>query len=260
MNESLKEAVASLKPSTIDRLPPNSLEAEQGVLGCILLDPNTCLGLCIEKLKDDGKAAFYDLRHQTIYETLSAMFTERQKIDLITVQQHLKDRQLLEQIGGIAYLSDLQDKVPSTANLSYYLEITHEKLVLRKMIQTCTEAVGRVYDYEGDVKELMDEVETNLMAINSLRVEGRSLDMDEVVNDAISDIERDFETQGAPSGIPTGFQHVDAMTGGLHPAEMFIIAARPSVGKSSLMMNWAEHQAFNLEIPVGVFSLEMSAR
>ena len=103
---------------SIDRLPPHAPEAEQGVLGCALLDPNQCIGECIEKLKDDGKSAFYDLRHQTIYETLAEMFNARQPVDLITVQQHLKDRQLLDQVGGIAYLSQLQDAVPSAANLS----------------------------------------------------------------------------------------------------------------------------------------------
>src|SRR5208282_817943 len=114
---------------------------------------------CIEKLKDNGKSAFYDLRHQTIYETLVEMFNARQAVDLITVQQHLKDRQLLDQVGGIAYLSQLQDAVPSAANLSYYLDIVREKFLLRKMIATCTDVVGRVYDYEGEVDALLDEVE-----------------------------------------------------------------------------------------------------
>ena len=131
----------------LDRLPPNSPEAEQGVLGCILLSPNDCLGDCVEKLKDDGKEAFYDLRHQTIYETLTLMFNSRAPIDLITVQQNLKDRQLLEQVGGIAYLAQLQDAVPSAANLAYYLEIVREKFLLRRMIQTCSGVVGKIYDY-----------------------------------------------------------------------------------------------------------------
>src|SRR5208282_5677724 len=99
-----------------------------------LLSPNECVGECIEKLKDDGQEVFYDLRHQTIYEVLATMFNSREAIDVITVQQKLKDRQLLEQVGGIAYLSQLQDSVPSAANLSYYLEIVREKFLLRKMI------------------------------------------------------------------------------------------------------------------------------
>ncbi len=101
----------------LDRLPPHSPEAEQGVLGCVMLSPNECMGECIEKLKDAGQQVFYDLRHQSIYEHLSAMYDAREAIDVITLQQRLKDKQLLEQIGGIAYLSQLQDSVPSAANL-----------------------------------------------------------------------------------------------------------------------------------------------
>ena len=106
----------------VDRLPPHSIECEQGVLGCALLSPNECVGECIEKLKDGGQEVFYDLRHQTIYENMVEMFNERMPIDIITLQQRLKDKQLLEQVGGIAYLAQLQDAVPSAANLSYYLE------------------------------------------------------------------------------------------------------------------------------------------
>jgi replicative DNA helicase len=109
-----KAARGDARP-TLDRLPPHSPEAEQGVLGCVLLSPNECMGECIEKLKDDGQQVFYDLRHQTIYENLSAMYDAREAIDVITLQQRLKDKQLLEQIGGIAYLSQLQDSVPSGA-------------------------------------------------------------------------------------------------------------------------------------------------
>jgi len=134
----------------LDRLPPHAPDMEQGVLGCCLISPNDCVGQCIEKLKDEGKEYFYDLRHQTIYETLTEMFNTRAPIDLITVQQNLKDRQLLEQIGGIAYLAQLQDAVPSTAHLSYYLDHLSEKFLLRKMISVCTEVVGRV-DEDGTV-------------------------------------------------------------------------------------------------------------
>ena len=143
-----KAARADARPN-VDRLPPHSPEAEMGVLGCVLLSPNECMGECLEKIRGDGKDVFYDLRHQTIFETLVTMFDTREAIDVITVQQRLKDQQLLEQVGGIAYLGQLQDAVPSAANLSYYLEIVREKFLLRKMIHTCTEVVGKVYDYEG---------------------------------------------------------------------------------------------------------------
>jgi len=253
------ERRASSDVANIDRLPPHSTEAEQGVLGCALLDPNQCIGECIEKLKDDGKSAFYDLRHQTIYETLSDMFNARSAVDLITVQQNLKDRQLLEQVGGIAYLSQLQDAVPSAANLSYYLGIIREKYLLRKLIQTCSGVVGRIYDFEGDVEELLDEVEKEILHVNESREQNETKDVKKLVNEALVTIEHFFNRKGELSGIATGFADLDKMTDGLHGGEMIIVAARPSMGKTSLAMNIAEHVALELGHPVGVFSLEMSA-
>ncbi|MGA2871298.1 MAG: DnaB-like helicase N-terminal domain-containing protein, partial [Verrucomicrobiota bacterium] len=243
----------------LDRLPPNSPEAEQGVLGCILLSPNDCLGDCVEKLKDDGKEAFYDLRHQTIYETLTLMFNSRAPIDLITVQQNLKDRQLLEQVGGIAYLAQLQDAVPSAANLAYYLEIVREKFLLRRMIQTCSGVVGKIYDYEGEVDALLDEVEKEVLRVNESRVQTNVQGVKDLVNHAIGQIEHFFNRKGELSGLATGFHDLDRMTDGLHGGEMIVIAARPSMGKTSLAMNIAEHVALEAKVPVGVFSLEMSA-
>src|SRR5580704_4038574 len=243
----------------LDRLPPHSMECEMGVLGCALLSPNECLGECIEKLKDSGAEFFYDLRHQTIYEMLAEMFNTRQAIDVITVQQKLKDKQLLEQIGGIAYLSQLQDSVPSAANLSYYLEIVREKFLLRKMIQTCTEVVGRVYDYEGEVDALMDEVERDVLRISESRVQGGVVTTKELVGKAIGTIENYFSRKGVLNGLGTGFPDLDRMTDGLHGSEMIVIAARPSMGKTSLAMNVVEHVVLEQKLPAAVFSLEMSA-
>lgn len=241
-----------------DRLPPHAPEAEQGVLGCVLLSPNDCLGQCIEKLTT-GPEVFYDLRHQTIYSAVIEMYDHREAIDLITLQQRLKDKQLLEQIGGIPYLSALQDAVPSAANLSYYLEIVLEKFLLRKMIQTCTEVVGRVYDYEGEVDALMDEVERDVLRISESRAQGATQTIKQLVHSAIGTVENYFNRQGVLGGLATGFADLDRMTDGLHGGEMIVIAARPSMGKTSLAMNIAEHVVLANKIPVGVFSLEMTA-
>jgi replicative DNA helicase len=245
--------------ATLDRLPPHDLQMEMGVLGCALLEPNQCIGECIEKLKDDGKEAFYDLRHQTIYETLAEMFNTRMPVDLITVQQNLKDRQLLDQVGGIAYLSQLQDAVPSAANLSYYLDKIREKYLLRKLIQTCSGVVGRIYDFDGEVEALLDEVEKEILRVNESRVQSGVLPINTLVHDAIAKIQNYFDRQGQLGGIATGFVDLDKMTDGLHGGEMIIVAARPSMGKTSLAMNIAEHVAMELKLPVAVFSLEMSA-
>src|SRR6185436_1269670 len=241
-----------------DRLPPHSPEAEQGVLGCVLLSPNDCLGQCIEKLRS-GVEVFYDLRHQTIYSALVQMYDHREAIDVITLQQRLKDKQLLEEIGGIPYLNALQDAVPSAANLSYYLEIVLEKFLLRKMIQTCTDVVGRVYDYEGEVDALLDEVERDVLRISESRVQGGTEGVKQLVHRAIGTIENYFNRQGVLGGLGTGFSDLDRMTDGLHGGEMIVIAARPSMGKTSLAMNIAEHAVLQSKLPVGVFSLEMTA-
>jgi replicative DNA helicase len=244
--------------SRVDRLPPHSPEAEQGVLGCVLLSPHDCMGECIEKFKSQGEV-FYDLRHQTIYGALVEMYDGQEAIDVITLQQRLKNKQLLEQVGGISYLSTLPDTVPSSANLSYYLDIVQEKYLLRKMIHTCTDVVSRVYDHEGEVDALMDEVERDILRISESRVQSQAVTMKDLVKKAINTIEDFHQRQGLLTGIGTGFIDLDKMTSGLHGGEMIVIAARPSMGKTSLAMNIAEHVAIDQKLPVGVFSLEMTS-
>ncbi len=251
-----KTATANLPK--VDRLPPHSPEAEQGVLGCILLSPNECLGECVEKFKERAEV-FYDLRHQTIFSTLVEMYESREAIDIITLQQRLKNKQLLEEVGGIAYLSGLPDVVPSAANLSFYLDIVQEKHLLRRMIHTCTGVVGRVYDYEGDVEALLDEVERDILRISESRVQGHTNAIKDLVKKAINTIEDFHKQQGMLTGVGTGFADFDKMTSGLHAGEMIVIAARPSMGKTSLAMNIAEHVSIEQRLPVGVFSLEMTS-
>ena len=245
-------------PLKVDRLPPHSVEAEQGVLGCALLSPQECLGECIEKLKS-ASDVFYDLRHRTIYEVMVEMYDQKQAIDLITLQQRLKDRQQLDAVGGLAYLSSLPDSVPSAANLSYYLGIVREKFILRKMIQTCTDVVGRVYEHEGEVDALLDEVERDILHISEARVEASTSTIKDLVHSAITTIETFHQRQGMLTGVGTGFVDLDMLTSGFHGGEMIVIAARPSMGKTSLAMNIAEHVGIDLRLPVGVFSLEMTA-
>jgi replicative DNA helicase len=258
LKKSRRKTSATAGTPKIDRLPPHSIEAEQGVLGCILLSPNDCLGECIEKLKP-GQLVFYDLRHQTLFQTLVEMFDEKQAIDVITLQQRLKNRQQMESVGGLAYICTLPDAVPSAANLQFYLDIILEKYLLRKMVQTCTGIAARVFDYEGEVDALLDEVERDVLQISQERVSGANASIKELVNRAITKIEEYHANQGMLTGLSTGFLDFDKMTTGLHEGEMIVVAARPSMGKTSLAMNIAEHVALELRVPVGVFSLEMTA-
>lgn len=247
------------RSTVIDRLPPSSIEAEAGVLGCVLLSPNDCIGECVEKLKP-GPDAFYDLRHQTIFQTLVEMYDERAGIDVTTAMQRLKDRGQLELVGGLAYLAGLPDAVPSAASLAYYLDIVLDKYLLRKMIQTCTSIVGRVFEHQGKVEELLDEAERDMLKIADARQSGAMPTIQQLVIDASNDMETAFKNKGKPSGILTGFHDLDNLTKGFKPGEMVVIAARPSVGKTSLAMNIVEHVSVDQKIPTGVFSLEMTGR
>lgn len=247
-------------PVSLDRSPPHSLEAERGVLGCILLDPVEATGLCLEKLKGN-KECFYDLRHQDLYEQLFEMYDASEGIDLLTVRQRLKDQGRLEAIGGVEFLMSLQEATPSPLNLPYYLDIVREKYMLRRMVQTCSSVVQRVYDKEqsADVDSLMDDVERDVLAISEESTDDVMKGMKTLVHEAIQQIEKFHQQAGETTGISTGFPDLDKMTTGFHGGEMIVIAARPSMGKTSLAMNIAEYVAIDMNIAVGVFSLEMSA-
>lgn len=240
-----------------DRLPPHAPEAEQGILGCCLLSPMQSIGDCIQMQLDSDD--FYDLRHQTIWLNLVLMYNERVPIDIITLQQRMKDWGTLDEIGGIPYLNVLQDSVPSAANLSYYVSIVKEKSTLRKVLNTCTDAIGRVYNYAGEVDQFVDEVERDILKISEVRQSGEAVRIGELVGATDSVIESYANNRGSPGAIPTGFPDLDRlMLGGLKGGEMFVLAARPSVGKTSYALNIAENIALNSRLPVGVFSLEMT--
>lgn len=247
------------RATIVDRLPPSSIEAEAGVLGCVLLSPNDCMGECVEKLKP-GADVFYDLRHQTIFQTLVEMYDNQAGIDVTTVMQRLRDQKQLELVGGLAYLASLPDAVPSAAGLAYYLDIVLDKYLLRKMIQTCTSIVGRVFEHEGQVDALLDEAERDILKISDTRQSGIMPTIQQLVIEASNDMETAWKNKGKPAGILTGFTDLDRLTKGFKPGEMAVIAARPSVGKTSLATNIVEHVAVDQKIPTGVFSLEMTGR
>lgn len=197
--------------------------------------------------------------HQRIFELLVEMRNAGKPIDLISVTQQLEDRKLLDEVGGASVVTDLLTFVPTAANADYYREILREKYLLRKVITVCTEYAARSYDEQGDVKLLVDEVEQKILEIGEERVSSSIPTMKEMVNDAITSIEQLVANKGGITGLSTGFHNLDNMTSGLHAGEMFVIAARPSMGKTALAMNIAEHVALDAGKPVAVFSLEMSS-
>ncbi len=252
-----EEKVVRLSSQDIHRAPPHSVEAEQGVLGSMLISPRETIAECVEKINEEY---FYVPAHQTIYNVLVDLWNAGQAIDLITFTQVLRDRNLLENIGGAAFVTSLFTFVPTAANVGYYLEIVRDKYILRQIITASTESVRRAYEEQDEVGNLLDEVEQKIFAVGEDRFKGQMLSMKDQVMEAIESIEKLYERKGGITGISTGFVEFDRMTSGLHPAEMIVIAARPSMGKTALAMNIAEHVAIQEKLPVGVFSLEMSSQ
>jgi len=239
----------------VHRALPQSLDAEKGLLGSVLLS-STVLDDSISQIE---AGHFHLPAHQKIFELLVEMRNAGKPIDLISVTQHLEDRKLLDEVGGASVVTDLLTFVPTAANADYYREILCEKYLLRKVITVCTEYAARSYDEQGDVKLLVDEVEQKILEIGEERVSSSIPTMKEMVNDAITSIEQLVANKGGITGLSTGFHVLDNMTSGLHAGEMFVIAARPSMGKTALAMNIAEHVALDAGKPVAVFSLEMSS-
>ncbi len=227
------------------------------MLGSMLISPRETIAEVVEKIND---AYFYIPAHQTIYGVLVDLWNAGAGIDLITFTQVLRDRNLLDSVGGAAFVTSLFTFVPTAANVGYYLEIVRDKYILREIISACTEGARRSYEEQDQVDNLLDEVEQKIYAVGEDRFKGQSLTMKDQVMEAIEAIEKLWENKGSLTGLATGFIELDKMTSGLHPAEMIVIAARPSMGKTALAMNIVEHVAVHEKRPVAVFSLEMSSQ
>jgi replicative DNA helicase len=214
-----------------DRLPPHSLDAEQGVLGCVLTDADAAVFECL--LDPD---AMYDLRHRTILENLLAMHDERIPIDLLTVSNRLRDKGQLEAVGGLAYLASLPDMVPSASHVAWYAKIVSDKARLRKIIKAATEIVGKAYDAGDDIEDVIDEAEQAIIRMGDGGAGTKAIPpMNELIGRAIETIENFHANQGILTGLSTGFPDLDKLTCGLQNGEMIVIAARPSMGKAQPM-------------------------
>src|SRR3954470_1231371 len=244
-------------PQDVHRSPPHSAEAEQGVLGSMLLSPRDVIAECVERINEQY---FYIPAHQTVYNFLVDLWNAGQAIDLITFTQILRDRNLLDAIGGASFVTSLYTFVPTAANANYYLDIVRDKYVLRQIIAAATESVRRAYEEQDEVNNLLDEVEQKIFAVGEDRFKGQMQSMKDQVMEAIEAIEKLYEHKGGITGISTGFVEFDRLTSGLHPAEMIVIAARPSMGKTAFAMNIAEHVALQEKQAVAIFSLEMSGQ
>lgn len=240
------------------RLLPQSLDAERGVLSSFLLAPREIGGLCAEK--GVTLAHFHLPAHAEIFAVLMKLWDQAKPIDFIILTQALRDTGQLDKVGGAALVTELFTFLPTAANAAYYIEIVQEKHTLREIIRICTEYAARSYEETEDVPNLLDAVEGHIYEIAKDRFKDRTVNFNRLLVEAISGIEDLYNRRGQISGLATGFSDFDKLTDGMHGAEMIVIAARPSMGKTAFAMNVAEHVGVELKKPIAVFSLEMSTQ
>lgn len=237
----------------ITSLPPQNIEAEEIILGSILLDPN-----CMEKIVDLlPPAAFYVTAHRHIYEAAVHLYFKGQPIDVITVSTWLKDNDLLEKVGGMAKLVSLLDRTVSSANIELYVPLLVDKYVRRQLINVGKEIGELAYDTTKDLDVVLDEAEQKIFNLTQTRGQRGLVPLSETLVETFTEIQG-FQDKVALPGIPTHFYDLDAMTGGLQRSDLIIIAARPSMGKTSFALNIALNVAQKQHLPVAIFSLEMS--
>lgn len=236
------------------KIPPQNIEAEQSVLGGILIE-NEAINRVVEILAPED---FYRESHRKIYHALIELSERDEPADLITTTNELRKKGELEAVGGASYLAYLIDSVPSAANIEYYARIVKEKAILRKLIETSTEIITQSYEDRTDVEAFLDEAEKAIFEISEKRVKPSFFPIKEIVKESFKTIEQLYKKKELVTGVPSGFKELDRLTAGFQPSDLIIVAGRPSMGKTAFCLNIAQYAAIEGRIPVAIFSLEMS--
>jgi replicative DNA helicase len=238
-----------------DRVPPQNLEAEQAVLGAILLDGDA-LTIAMERIQSED---FYRASHQRIFAAMVELAEENEPVDLVTLTARLQDKQQLEEVGGVSYLMQLANAVPTAANVDYYAQIVEEKSMLRRLIRTATQIVSSGYGQAEDVNALLNEAEQRIMEISQRRTNSGFVSIRDVLMEVFERVEFLYHHKGGVTGISSGFPDLDKMTSGFQRSDLIIVAARPSVGKTAFALNIAQNVGVRSRETVAIFSLEMGA-
>ena len=238
----------------IKRVPPHSIEAEQSVVGAMLMDKDA-ITTASEIICG---ADFYQTAYGVIFDSVVELFNEGKPVDLITLQNRLKEKDVPEEISSLEFVRDLVTAVPTSANVKYYAEIVSEKAILRKMIRMNEEIANECYLAKEPVEAIMERTEKQVFELVQNRSTGDYVPIKQVVLNALEKIEQSAKTSGTVTGIPTGFIDLDYKTSGLQPSDLILVAARPSMGKTAFVLNIAQHVAFRQNKTVAIFSLEMS--
>ncbi|HHU77956.1 MAG: replicative DNA helicase [Caldicoprobacterales bacterium] len=236
------------------RIPPHSLEAEQSVLGSMLLDKEA-VAAASEVLQGED---FYSDAHKEIYEAILDIYDRSEPVDLVTLAEALRQRGSLEAVGGGTYISDLSMSVPSTANVRYYIRIVEEKSILRRLISASNDIIRESYEASEDLDIIIDHAEKKIFDISQKKNKRSFESIKTILLETYSKIEELTKNKGKIVGVPTGFRDFDMRTSGLNDSDFILIAARPSMGKTSFAINIAQNAAVRYQVPVAIFSLEMS--
>ncbi|MEO5361432.1 MAG: replicative DNA helicase [Nitrospirota bacterium] len=240
----------------IDKLPPQNIDAEQFVLGAILLESEAIY----KALEVITPADFYKTSHRCIFSAMLSLLDNSEPIDIITLVDQLRKQDDIEKAGGVSYLSTIQNSVPTSANIVYHCKIIREKAILRGLIGAATSIVSNIYEESQDADEMMDFAEKTIFALSEQRMRRPFSKLDEVVKESIAMIERLYDNKEAITGVASGFKDLDELTTGFQQGDLIIIGGRPSMGKTALCLNIAQHVGMNVKQPVAIFSLEMSKR
>ena len=237
-----------------EKLPPQDVEAEKSLLGCLMIDPEAILKVADFLLPRD----FYKDAHQKIYSAMLDLFEKREPIDVLSVSSRLREKNQLEEIGGVAYLTELVNSVPTASHVLTYAKIVQQKRILRDLIEASYEIGQMAYNEAEDVDVLLDRAEKKIFSIAQKSLTQTFTPVKETLEETFKRIDELSKHKGGLRGIPTGFRALDNILAGLQKSDLIILAARPSLGKSALAIDIARNVACNYKIPVGIFSLEMS--
>lgn len=244
----------AINKDIISKLPPQDIEAEKCLLGSLMLDKNAIVKI-VDSLKSKD---FYKQRHQDIYQAVVDLFEKREPVDLLAVATRLKEKKALESSGGNSYLTELINTVPTAAHISNYAKIVQRKRILRDMISASNEINLMGYDEQEDIDELLDKAEQKIFSIAQKSLTQRFFLIKEGLEDAFERIDQLSKHKGGLRGVSSGFKDLDNILAGFQKSDLLILAARPSIGKSALALNFAANIASKDKVPVGIFSLEMS--
>ena len=238
----------------IGKIPPNDIEAEQAVLGSMLTDKDAVIS-AIELLKPED---FYREDNKIIYTAILSLYNRAEPIDIITLKSELISMGKFDNIGGLEYLVELPEKVPTTANVDKYIKIVEEKSILRNLIKTANEIITLGYDPTEEVENIMDNAEKKIFDIMQSKNQKGYTPIKDILVETFAQIEQLYNQKQHITGVPTGFADLDYKTSGLHGSDLVLVAARPAMGKSAFALNIATNAAVRAKVPVAIFSLEMS--